>query len=182
MHSFYKELQAYSQLVVNFPGVKNDLRVLLAQNPEKSSEICQQLELHQDGLAVLFPSQQLSATKAGYVEPLLPPMRHPQLCVDYEQAKRRDILLKMDYMIHDFAAMCRALRPSSRTVFIDMGASLDFHGGKQRPAMYIDTLYRQFGFVFDHIYAFEITKKIPTKYIKKSLTSGCHPIIGLMSA
>ena len=67
--------------------------------------------------------------------------------------------MRMDYMVHDFAAMCRTLKPDARTVFLDMGASLDFHSGQESPAMYVTKLYSKFGFHFDHIYAFEVTPK-----------------------
>jgi hypothetical protein len=43
------------------------------------SKSCENLELHQDGLSGLFPSRQISCTQnSGYVEPLLPPLRHPK--------------------------------------------------------------------------------------------------------
>jgi hypothetical protein len=48
-----------------------------------------------------------------------------------------------------------------------MGASLDFHAGGQSPAIYISELYSRFGFRFDHIYAYEITKKEPTDVFER---------------
>jgi hypothetical protein len=67
----------------------------------------------------------------------------------------------LDYLVHDFASMCRQLKPSSRIVLVDIGASLDFHLGETSPAVYLAKLFQRFGFHFDHVYAFEITKKEP---------------------
>ena len=66
----------------------------------------------------------------------------------------------MNYLVHDFGTMCRSLKKTSRTVLFDFGASLDFHGDPMNsPALFLVSLYRKFGFPFDHIYAFEITQK-----------------------
>ena len=67
----------------------------------------------------------------------------------------------MDYLVQDFVALCQQLTPKSRTIFVDLGASLQFHGSAQSPALYITTLFSKFGFPFDHIYAFEITPTSP---------------------
>ena len=160
LKEFLGELKNYSSLLENFPDVNQDLRELLKQ--EGPDTVCPRLRLVPDGLESLFPSKQLSLTKSGYVEPLVPPMRHPSIC--YQVRKN---LLRMDYMVHDFEAMCRSLSSHSRTVLIDMGASLDFHHGLQSPAMYAIQLYQKFGFYFDHIYAFEITPKAPQKVFEK---------------
>lgn len=155
LQNYLRELDAYSDLVANFEGIE-DLRNLkrkLLNDNKNSNEVCQSLELHPEGLPALFPSKQLSYTRSGYVEPLLPPMRSLKIC------ESRKYLMNMDYMVHDFAEMCHRIPPWAKTVFIDMGASLDFHGGMGSPAMYITKLYSKFGINFDHIYAFEITAK-----------------------
>ena len=36
----------------------------------------------------------------------------------------------MDYLVHDFYSMCNSLKRHSRTVFIDLGASLEFHAAE----------------------------------------------------
>lgn len=49
----------------------------------------------------------------------------------------------------------------SRLVFVDMGASLDFHGNTLSPAIYINSIYKKFGFRFDQVqrYVFEQVPK-----------------------
>lgn len=69
-------------------------------------------------------------------------------------------LMSLDYLIHDFHSICKRLRRHTRTVFVDMGASLAYHHRIDSPAVYINKIYRKFGIHFDHIYAYEIT---PTK-------------------
>lgn len=59
-----------------------------------------------------------------------------------------------------FGTMCRRLKKTSRIGLVDVGASLDFHGDPMNsPPLYLVSLYRKFGFPFDHIDAFEITQK-----------------------
>lgn len=97
-------------------------------------------------------SKQLSYSSSGYIEPLFPPMRHPDCCFD------NSTVLSMSYLVHDFGTMCRRLKKTSRIVLFDLGASLDYHGNPMlSPAFHLVSLYRKFGFPFDHIYAFEIT-------------------------
>jgi hypothetical protein len=119
------------------------------------------LRLHPDGLQALFPSKQLSLTKSGYVEPLLPPLRSPHFCGD----NSKQYGLSLNFLVHDFEAICLNLKPWSRIVLVDMGAALDFHDNHlQKPPM-IDlmTTFEKFGLHFDHIYAFEINGKDPNK-------------------
>lgn len=60
--------------------------------------------------------------------------------------------------------LCQRLTPFSRTVFIDMGASLSFHEKeKLNPAVYILNTYKRFGFPFDHVYAYEVSTQEPAK-------------------
>ena len=107
----------------------------------------------------VFPSNQLSLTESGYVEPLSPPMRDHKICFA-EQRNETLNLMSLDYLVHDFEAMCRKLKPTSKRVLIDIGASLSFHlGGEEEDIQPIVTLletYEKFGFNFDHIYGFEV--------------------------
>jgi hypothetical protein len=97
-------------------------------------------------------SRRIDANGTGqYMEPLLPPLRHLDICDDREAH-----LYDMTYIVHDFHHICRTFTPYTRTVFIDMGASLLFHVGTN-PIVAITTMYEQFGIQFDHIYAYERT-------------------------
>jgi hypothetical protein len=154
--SLKRELKNYYDKVESFEPIP-DLRTLFTDGETNRDQICNLAELN-PGVSLLEgffdDSKQLSySPQSGYFEPLLPPMRHPNLCFDGS-------LFNMGYMVHDFGVMCRRLKKTSRVVFIDMGASLDFHGDPMNsPPVYLLSLYRRFGFPFDHIYAFEITKK-----------------------
>jgi hypothetical protein len=152
LKKFQEELEDYNNRLKNFTGGVKDLRKHL-----DDPNICNTLELHKDGLEGIFRKGSLSESNSGFVEPLFPPMRSPQFCFDVR------FLLDLNYMVHDFAAMCRKLKPTSRTIFIDMGASLAFHGNSNQPAVYITQLFHKFGFRFDHIYAYEITQQKPEK-------------------
>jgi hypothetical protein len=158
LHQFINELSEYNRLVKVHP-VMDDNRKRLLQDPDA----CNALELHPDGLPGLFPSQQLSWTPfAGWVEPLFPPFRHPHsLCWNPPLAK----ILDRSYMVHDYAHMCRQLKPHSRTILIDMGAALDFHvkPGEVPPPIQFYNEFRQAGFHFDHIYALELNSKDPNR-------------------
>lgn len=150
--TFIQELEAYYKLVDAFQFPIQDLRksVTLYNN-----DVCDLVKLHPAGLPGIFnQSQQLSLSSSGWVEPLLPPMRHPKFC--FEKGKRPS-LMRMDYLIHDFQALCQKLKPRSRTVLVDMGASLSFHAGQQSPVLFLIQLYRKFGFKFDHVYGYEYT-------------------------
>lgn len=68
--------------------------------------------------------------------------------------------MSLDYLVHDFEFMCRKLKPTSKLVLLDLGASLVFQGTAS-PLLTLLRQYEKFGFVFDHIYAFEITKQDP---------------------
>jgi hypothetical protein len=114
----------------------------------------------------------------GYMEPLLPPMRHPQWCLPpttSNHSKQKPpprnnppYLLDIHYLIHDFAQFCRVIAPQSRTVFVDMGASLNFEFHKQEtPVLQVLELYQQFGIYFDHIYAFELKPEPPADVFAK---------------
>ena len=156
----YKELHQYRQEIVQYwDAVKeyswiednkiSDVRPYLEQG------VCKHLEVDPKGRnlqdAFFSNSQQLSQTNSsGFVEPLLPPMRHPNFC-----HHKKGNILNIEYLVHDFAHMCRKLKPHSRIVLFDMGASPKF-AGASNPMWKIMNLFGQFGFKFDHIYAYEI--------------------------
>ena len=155
---YKSELAEYKKRVDAFQPI-GDLRHHLDDGEE---DVCQTVELHEDGLMGIFnKSKQLSYSSSGYVEPLLPPLRHPEFCT----SKR--YLLDLSYMVHDFGAMCRKMKPTSRTILVDMGASLLFHGKESSPAIYLTQLYTKFGFPFDHIYAYEIKPTPPERVFQK---------------
>jgi hypothetical protein len=159
-NAFKRELKAYQEKVDGFKPIA-DLRTLLSDGEANRDEVCQQVELDPvRGLLGGFfkDSKQLSRSRSvGYIEPLFPPMRHPGFCQDSA------LLLDLHYMVHDFGHMCRKLKKTSRTVLVDMGASLSFHDADDRssPALYLASLYRRFGFPFDHVYAYEVTPQYP---------------------
>jgi hypothetical protein len=153
---FRRELKYYHANVTSFEQLP-DLRTLFLDGETNRDEVCKRAELDpENGLLEGFfnESRQLSYSSSGYIEPLFPPMRHPDFC------DRRSVM-SLAYLVHDFGAMCRRLKKTSRIVLFDLGASLEFHGGNpmDSPALYLLSLYRKFGLPFDHIYAFEISEK-----------------------
>ena len=105
-------------------------------------------------------------TGSGFVEPLFPPMRSPDFCF----VNKRRTLVYLNYLVQDFEAMCRKLKPHSKRVLIDLGASLSFFDdGSRNPMVEFLGLYEKFGFNFDHIYAFEYTFTEPGKVYKEIL-------------
>ena len=185
LQNYVSELQDYMEAVDTFPNVSVDIRTqLLHHGPAARDKICSRVEVHPDGLLGIFSSGELSYSPvAGYLEPLLPPLRHPLLCYDnpniykyYLKAKR---LLDLSYLVHDFGAMCQKILPSSRIVLIDMGASLQFHEAysEKLPAVYLTDIFAKFGFPFDHIYAYEIEPTEPdimVNSIPEHLRSAYH--------
>jgi hypothetical protein len=157
--AFREELKEYNRLVTEFQPI-SDLRLQLALDESNRDQVCEQVSMDMEAI---FPSRQLSRGSSGLMEPLLPPFRQP----DYCYGRTREALMDLSYLVHDFGAMCRKLKRTSRTVLIDMGASLDFHAGTTSPAVYLTDLYRKFGFSFDHIYAYEVTPKEPAQVFKK---------------
>ena len=148
--SYLSDLENYIAAVKEFEPVHDVMSEIIQGN----YDVCSSLRLHPDGVRGLFPNSTLSYSRSGYVEPILPPMRTYRLCTN-------NGFMGLDFIVHDFEIMCRKLKPSSRRVLIDMGASLDFHGTDQ-PIMELLAEYEKFGFRFDHIYAFEITFKDPS--------------------
>jgi hypothetical protein len=153
LQAYTSELEEYQRLVSAFTPVSDVRRSFARETPE---QVCKQLELHPDGLKGIFRGGHLSDTPlAGLVEPLLPPLRHPKFCFD----GGRQHLMSLGYLVHDFAQLCRTLKPTSRSILIDMGASLSFRSNKTQEApIYLMKTYRKFGMPFDHIYAFEAKK------------------------
>ena len=86
----------------------------------------------------------------------------------------KENIMVLDYLIHDFEAMCHKLKPTSKRVLIDMGASLSFHKGST-PMLELMDLYEKFGFNFDHIYAFEMTYTDPKEVYKNLLPEKYMP-------
>ena len=146
--NYLTELEDYNRRVREFQ-TKPDIRKRLRR--ESRRKLCRELELHPRGLAGIFKSGGLSQSIFnGGIEPLLPPLRHPNFCFDERE------LMRLDYLVHDFEAICNRISESSRIVLIDLGASLEFHdAGKAEPIYFITDLYRKFGLRFDHIYAYE---------------------------
>jgi len=157
LHSVRKEMSVFAKRLRTIKSPVPDLRLAI----EHDRSICDKLGFGK-GVEQFFPSGQLSYISGqGYVEPIVPPLRHPMIC----EAKRWE--LNLDYILHDFPTICRSLKRTSRTIFVDMGASLQFHGNDGQPAVYLTHLYRQFGIPFDHIYAYEVTPTPSEEVFKK---------------
>lgn len=159
LHEYRHELEAYWEAVKAYNWIEtagiSDVRHHLDQG------ICKNLELDPEGRTLqeaYFPkSQSLSLTRSsGFVEPLLPPMRHPNFCAERKMGN----ILNSEFIVHDFRHMCEKLKPTSRIVLFDMGASPKF-AGASNPMWKIMNLFNQFGFKFDHIYAYEIRRFEP---------------------
>jgi hypothetical protein len=153
LHVFRQDLKEYNKLINEFQGVE-DLRHGL----DGPRDVCQEVDILQNkGESGGIFHNQLSLSRSGYIEPLLPPLRHPEFCFD------KSYLIDLTYLVHDFGAMCRKLKTTSRIVLVDMGASLSFHedAGAESPTLDLIRLFRKFGFPFDHIYAYEYTPTPP---------------------
>jgi len=168
-----KELDAYQNAVRNFTSIQGDLREL-KRTAIVPSKVCEKVRLSNSLINGIFlGSGQLSLSSSGFIEPLTTPMRHPRFCSDQNK------LMAMDYMVHDFEAMCEKLQPHSRTIFIDMGASLSYHDDQaninpllavdENPIEYVLNLYEKFGFHFDHIYGLEAKFSSPEDVYQKLL-------------
>lgn len=174
LQAFLKDLDAYQKLVQNFPDLNADVRNLKrnASSIESMTRICEQVKLGPGGVKEIFSkSGQVSLSSSGYLEPLTTPMRHPRFCSD------RGYLMNMNYMVHDFEAMCNKIHPHSTTVLIDMGASLSYHNDQDDPLLHVDEnpiayllrMYEKFGIRFDHIYGFEAKFNSPDEVFKNLL-------------
>ena len=155
------EVVKHTKIIADFEPIPDLLKSIIETG---SHDVCATARPHPDGLKALFPSNQLSLTDSGFVEPLAPPLRTMDLCKysspnpDPESTAK---IMNLDYLVHDFEAMCHKLKPTSKRVLIDMGASLSFHGASTTPIVELMELYEKFGFNFDHIYAFEVTYTDP---------------------
>ena len=174
LDTYKKDLDRYNEIVEQFEPVASTMNKLRGGDAEQS-QICDSLRLHPDGTEGIFRRKQLSfTTSSGYIEPLLPPMRSHKICDDF-----KGNLMSLDYLVHDFEHMCRKLKPTSRLVLLDMGASLEFHADESvAPIMTLLKQYEKFGFVFDHIYGFEITdqdaKKVYETLLPEEYISSYH--------
>eukprot|EP00588_Corethron_pennatum_P001021 CAMPEP_0194288090 /NCGR_PEP_ID=MMETSP0169-20130528/36099_1 /TAXON_ID=218684 /ORGANISM="Corethron pennatum, Strain L29A3" /LENGTH=375 /DNA_ID=CAMNT_0039034995 /DNA_START=607 /DNA_END=1734 /DNA_ORIENTATION=+ len=161
-------LDTYENATKNFEPIPDLLKEIQTSN---SHDVCKtaRLDPNIDDIRAFFPGNNLCSTQSGFIEPLLPPMRHHGICTNV-----RAHLFDMNYLVHDFEAMCRKLKPTSKRILIDMGASLLFHAAGDvapvQPVVNLINLYKKFGFHFDHIYGFEVTPFEAEKVYKKLLT------------
>jgi len=175
LRRYRQELQRYQQALADFEGYRNesthhDIRRELTENDEQDYDICQKLEVppiiadnggQRDDLQANFfastsrlssPSSPdhtlLSKTlQAGWMEPLITPMRHPDFCF-----QKTGNYANIQYLVHDFAHICRSqLRPKSRVVLLDLTGSR----AKFATEVKLVRLYRKFGIPVDHVLAFE---------------------------
>ena len=149
LSDYMVQLQKYHSAVAGFRLEMDNRRHI-----REDVAFCRKLRLDSVKIGDFFSDGFLSVSDGEFLEPLLPTLRHPKFC------EGRNHLMNMQYLIHDFEAMCMRLKPSSRLVFFDLGASLSVHSGEQ-PAIWLTELYAKFGFEFDHIYAFEKTFSSP---------------------
>ena len=140
LSSYAKDLSEYNKAVTNFEPIPD----VFPSIKKGDYSVCESTKLHADGVSGLFPSNELSFTKSGYVEPLTPPMRSHVFCTDSSKRAR----MSLDYLVHDYYTMCRNLKPTSTRVLIDMGASLSFHGEGGGPMLTLLSEYEKFGFHF----------------------------------
>lgn len=166
--SYKADLDRYNTAVRSFEPIPDHIDEIRRGD----YDTCINARVHPDGIRAMFPSDQLSRTrKSGYVEPLTPPMRSVgNLCAPPDPALKKNCpppesryyrglcsrygIMELDYLVHDYEAMCLGLKPHSRRIFIDLGASLN-HGTGNVVGQLLDE-YERFGFRFDHIYAYEM--------------------------
>jgi len=169
------EVVKHTKIIADFEPIPDLLKSIIETG---SHDVCATARPHPDGLKALFPSNQLSLTNSGYVEPLAPPLRTMDLCKDVKPST--DEIMKLDYLVHDFEAMCHKLKPNSKRILIDMGASLVFKKGST-PMLELMDLYEKFGFNFDHIYAFELKYTDPKKVYQNLLPEKYIPAFHWMN-
>ena len=173
LNAYIRELDIYSKAVENFAPVPDIMEIMHNNGRYDWEDTCKSLRVVPNGIESLFPSKQLSYMKKyGSMEPLTTPMRHPKFC----ETKQLDTAMRMDYMVHDFEAMCSNLKPYSRRILLDLGASLQFHEEEESvPIVSLINMYEKFGFKFDHIYAFEIEQTPPDIVYNVSLPQRLFP-------
>lgn len=167
LQSYREDLKAYTDAINHFSYIRErgiaDIRKLLKGDQEADYNTCQMLEVSKQSSvnsgnvplnlrnSFFSASGQLSRTiQGGWMEPLLPPMRHPDFCI-----VKKGHYLNLDFLVHDFAHICRRLKPTSRVVLFDLGGSSKFAGVSKASRKLLQRFY-QFGIPFDHIHAFEI--------------------------
>lgn len=103
-----------------FDSVHDIMKTIKKSSQEDIQNICKSLRPHNHySIDNIFGHSELSySSRMGYMEPLLPPMRHPIFCKD------KEYVVSLDYLVHDFEAMCNALKPYSKLIMIDMGAGM----------------------------------------------------------
>lgn len=148
--NYEMELDQYNEKVSDFEPMEEDIRKHFIRDGDQ--RVCDRLSI---GLEDIFAPGHLSQVGGVFTEPLLPPMRYQKICNHTWK-----YIFSREYLVHDFQNMCRKLKPTSRTVFIDCGASLSFRG-RESPVIAEIRLYEKFGFHFDHIYGFEATPTPP---------------------
>ena len=137
------------------------------------SDACKSLRPHPHRMNTLFRSKQLPLSKAGFTEPLATPMCYLLFCESLVYWN----LFRIDYLVHDFENTCLDLKPASRRVLIDIGASLEFHSDAQ-PIATVMEAHAKFRFDFDHICAIKIMLAEPKKCMKSHCRKSIlHPII-----
>mmetsp|Transcript_11158 Transcript_11158/g.26890 ORF Transcript_11158/g.26890 Transcript_11158/m.26890 type:complete len:377 (-) Transcript_11158:248-1378(-) len=166
MHGTYHK---YSEMLGNYSLAVKEFNIGIAdiRSVDRNVNLCESLDLLH-----LFEDGFLSRVNDILVEPLLPPMRHPSFC-----EHRRKFSLNIDYLVHDFASICKNMKQTSRTVFFDLGASLQYHSGRKRranPALSLVDVYKRFGIKFDHYYAFEHTK-LPSDEVFENIPPNLLP-------
>ena len=159
---FRLDLENHTQAIESFEPIPDLLQSIISTG---GYDVCSTARPHPQGLKALFPGDEetLSKTSSGYVEPLFSPMRVPEFCF----VAHKKVLFHLRHLVHDFEAMCRKLKPHSRRIFIDLGASLNF--AQSQPVVKLLDLYEKFGFNFDHIYAFESRFVRPEEVYKNLL-------------
>jgi len=150
LHEYADSLNAYNEAVKNFTEIPDLMESIKLSGGDH--QICNNAKFHPDGFEAFFKNMKfLSRGNSGFMEPLTTPMRHHGYCIGWRPQK---YLFEQNYIVHDYEAMCKQLKPTSRRVFIDIGASMK---RENNPLTSFLAEFKKFGFHFDHIYAFEIT-------------------------
>ena len=100
---FRRELKNYNEKVKSFRQIP-DLRILFADDGSNRDEVCAQAELDPDKGTIqgfFNESGQLSHSLSGYIEPLFPPMRHPEFCFN------ESVLMDLGYLVLSFLISVR---------------------------------------------------------------------------
>ncbi|MHA7865820.1 hypothetical protein, partial [Flagellimonas marinaquae] len=151
---------------------KEDLRKAITASSHSQEYVCSSHFMAFSSIIESAPPLLLSRSHTvGWMEPLLPPLRHHATC--YNQLGKPS--LSLNYLIHDFGQLCGNLKVSSKIVFLDLGATL--FGPDRSPALQLTDLFTKMGFFFDHVYAFEMKPFEPSKVyemIPQSLMPAYH--------